>query len=117
MSGARSYHAGLAAEDAVARLYETNGAQVLERRWRGTAGEVDLILEQGGTVVFVEVKQSRDTGTAALHLTDRQAARIYAAAEEFLATRPGGLLTETRIDVALVDGQGNITIIENAIAG
>lgn len=117
MSGARSYHAGLAAEDAVARHYEAQGAQVLERRWRGAAGEVDLIFDHAGVVVFVEVKQSRDTATAALHLTDRQAARIYAAAEEFLATRPGGLLTDTRIDAALVDGQGAVTIIENAIAG
>lgn len=117
MSGARSYHAGRAAEDAVARHYESQGARVLERRWRGKGGEIDLIFEQAESVIFVEVKQSRDIATAASHLTERQAARIYATAEEYLATRPDGLLTDTRIDAALVDVHGVVTVIENAIAG
>lgn len=117
MSGARSYHAGRVAEDAVARGYEARGARVLERRWRGQGGEIDLILAEGDVTVFVEVKQSRDAATAASHVSPAQAARILAAAQEFMATRPGGLLAEARIDVALVDGQGRVTIVENAFAG
>ena len=44
----------------------------------------------------------------------RQVRRLYAAAEEFLGQHPGGTLTEVRFDVALVDGQGDTRIIENA---
>jgi len=53
---------------------------------------------------------------AAEHLTERQMARIYGAASEFIGNEPAGQLTPCRIDVALVDGQGRIEILENAYA-
>lgn len=117
MSGARSYHAGLSAEDAVARYYEQHGYELLHRRWRGEGGEIDLILQGQGCIIFVEVKQSRSTATAASHLGARQSARILRAAQGFLALQPGGLDTPSRIDAALVDGQGRIEIVENALQG
>lgn len=116
MSGARSYHAGLAAEDQVARLYSRSGRTVAARRWRGLSGEIDLIFRDGAEVIFIEVKQSRTHAQAAEHLTPRQMRRIYGAAEEFLGGEPAGALTPCRIDVALVDGMGRIEILENAIA-
>lgn len=116
MTGAVSYHAGLAAEEAVAQRYVAAGRTVAARRWRGKAGEIDIIMRQGRVVVFVEVKQSRTHAEAALHLTPRQFARIALAAEEFVGDEPDGSLTEMRFDVALVDGQGVIEILENAYA-
>jgi putative endonuclease len=114
MTGARSYHAGLAAEDQVAQHYERSGRAIAARRWRGAAGEIDLIARDGAVVIFIEVKQSRSHAAAIEHLTPRQFARIYRAAEEFLGGEPAGGLTEVRFDVALVDGSGRIEIIENA---
>jgi putative endonuclease len=116
MSGARSYHAGLAAEEQVAQFYSRSGREVCARRWRGTAGEIDLIARNGAEVIFIEVKQSATHALAAEHLTPRQMARIYASASEFLAGEPGGQLTESRFDVALVDATGKIEILENAFA-
>ena len=58
MSGAVSYHAGVAAEAAVARLYETGGTPITARRWRSEAGEIDLIARNGAEIIFIEVKQS-----------------------------------------------------------
>ena len=116
MSGARSYQAGLSAENQVAQLYERSGRTVCARRWRGTGGEIDLIARDGANVIFIEVKQSRTHALAAEHLTPRQMARIYASASEFLAGEPGGQNTEARFDVALVDGSGRIDILENAFA-
>jgi len=55
MSGAVSYHAGIAAEAAVARLYETGGTPIAARRWRSAAGEIDLIARNGAEVIFIEV--------------------------------------------------------------
>jgi len=115
MSGAVSYHGGLAAEEAVARLYQTRGHLVLAKRYRSKAGEIDLVVEKDGIVVFVEVKKSRTTSRAAYALSERQMARIYASAALFLETRPDGQNSDARFDVALVNGQGTISVIENAI--
>jgi putative endonuclease len=116
MSGARSYHAGLAAEESVAQCYMRSGRVVAARRWRGKSGEIDLIARDGATVIFIEVKQSHTHAEAALHLTPRQFDRIYRAAAEFMGGEPFGSLTDVRFDVALVDGTGIIEILENAYA-
>ncbi|EKE43863.1 hypothetical protein OCGS_1844 [Oceaniovalibus guishaninsula JLT2003] len=116
MSGARSYRAGLAAEERVAAEYRRTGHVALERRWRGAGGEIDLIFHKGAEVIFVEVKQSRSHDRAAASLSQRQIARLYAAAAEFLGTRPEGSLTPARFDVATVDGTGRVSILENAFA-
>ena len=36
------------------------GMQILERNWRCSAGEIDLVLRDGGTLVICEVKTRRD---------------------------------------------------------
>ena len=115
--GAMSYQAGLAAEEQVAQLYNRSGRLICARRWRGQAGEIDLIARDGEKLIFIEVKQSRTHAQAADHLTVQQIARIYDAASEFLAGEPAGQLTDVRFDVALVDGAGRIEILENACAG
>ncbi len=112
--GQVSYHAGRAAEDIVARDYMRRAGTIAHRRWRGSAGEVDLIAREGDRVVFIEVKKSRSFAMAAERLTPRQMARICNAAEEFVAGEPRGQMTEMRFDLALVDGIGAVHIIENA---
>jgi len=114
MTGSVGYHAGRSAEAIAARNYQRRGWRLREERWRGTAGEIDLILEKPGEIVFVEVKKSRDFATAAARLSTRQQGRIYAAAGSYLGLLPTGQDTEARIDVALVDGVGAVEIIENA---
>ncbi len=114
MGGAVSYHAGLSAEDQVAEHYNRSGRQVCARRWRGSAGEIDLIARHGAAVIFIEVKKSTTHAMAAEHLTARQMARIYNSASEFLAGEPAGQMTEARFDVALVNAAGEIEILENA---
>lgn len=115
--GQTNYHAGLAAEDCVARVYESGGIPICARRWRGLTGEIDLIGRSGDTVIFVEVKQSRTHDLAASHLSQAQIGRIFTTVDEFLAGEPKGLLTDVRIDLALVDGQGRVEVVENAFAG
>jgi len=115
MSGAVSYHNGLAAEESVARLYKTKGHAIVAKRWRSPAGEIDLITRKDGNVIFVEVKKARDFATAAGRLGPRQIRRIYRSAEIFLDGEPDGVDSNARFDVALVDGCGEISVIENAI--
>ncbi|SEO02943.1 putative endonuclease [Salinihabitans flavidus] len=112
--GQRAALAGLAAEAQVMRDYERHGFKMAARRWRGQGGEIDLILRSGAALIFVEVKQSRDFAHAAESLRPAQMQRLVAAASEFLAGEPGGQLTEARFDVALVNGRGEVRILENA---
>lgn len=116
MSGARSYHAGLAAEDQVSRLYARAGHPLAARRWRSAAGEIDLVHRDGASLIFIEVKQAATHAIAAERLGPRQVARLVAAAMLFVASEPRGLDTDIRFDVALVDGQGQISIVENALS-
>jgi len=114
MSGSVGYHAGLAAEDLVASDYASRDHAIAARRWRGKAGEIDLIAREGDTVVFVEVKKSRSFATAAARLGRRQMERILTSASEFLASEPRGQLTDVRFDLAVVNGVGALKVIENA---
>ena len=115
MTGAVSYQSGLAAEYAVAADYRRRGFSEAARRWRGEGGEIDLVFRDGAGLVFVEVKKARDFARAAERLTVRQLQRIWNAASEFLGAEPGGLMTQVRVDLALVDGVGRIRVIENVM--
>lgn len=114
-TGRSNYLAGQAAEEAVLRHYEARGLRLAKARWRGKAGEVDLILRDGGDLVFVEVKHSRSFDSAAARLLPKQVERLMRAAEEFAGGEPKGLLSEMRFDVALVNGKGEVHILENAL--
>ena len=112
-----NYLAGHAAEASVARHYEDRGIAICARNWRGISGEIDLIGRDGDVVVFIEVKQSKTHDLAASHVSQGQIGRIFATVDEFVAGEPKGLLTDVRIDLALVDGLGRIEVVENAFAG
>lgn len=113
MAGRESYLAGLAAEDSVARDYERRGYGVVARRWRGSGGEIDLVLRDRDGFVFVEVKKARDFARAAGRLSAAQLGRICQTACEFLAGVPGGGLAAMRFDLAMVDGVGRMERLEN----
>ncbi len=114
LRGRVAYLSGDAAEIIVARTYERRGFHVARRRWRGPAGEIDLIINDGASLIFVEVKKSRSFEKAAENLTPAQMQRIYTSAECYLGDMPQGQLTNVRFDVALVDQIGDVRIVENA---
>lgn len=104
---------GRMAEDSVTLTYQRAGAVLLASRWRGLAGEIDLILREGDCLVFVEVKKSCSHAMAAQRLDRRQMDRICLAALEYV-DRHGNGLSEMRFDAALVDDMGRIDVIANA---
>lgn len=114
MSGATGYHGGQVAEDSVARRYAALGYEIAARRWRGSGGEIDLVLRDAGAVICVEVKRSASHEAALTRLGARQIDRIMAAASEFVAGEPAGQLTELRFDLATVDGAGTVRVLKNA---
>ena len=112
--GRLAFLSGAAAEDAVQRHYERQGLTCRARRWRGAAGEIDLIFSDGVSVIFVEVKQAPTHDLAVQALQPAQVRRILAAGEQYLDGEPAGSLTDRRYDLASVDGQGRIQVIAGA---
>jgi putative endonuclease len=106
--------AGARAEDVCAGMLRAAGLRVLERNWRCRLGEIDLIAEEGGVLVFAEVRMRRAWafGGAGESVTAGKRARIMAAARLYLSRRRE---TQCRFDVFLVDGPaGDVKWIRNA---
>lgn len=89
---------------------------ILARRWRGQAGEIDIVCKDGETAVFLEVKHARHFPAALSRVRPSQVRRVFSAVEEFLGSRHGDGLSDLRVDLALVDGHGAVEIVENAFA-
>ena len=53
---------GAAAETAALALLQSAGLQLLARNARSRFGELDLVMRDGDTLVFVEVRQRSGTG-------------------------------------------------------
>ncbi len=94
---------GQRAEELCADLLRRAGLRILARNWRCRLGEIDLVAEEAGTLVFAEVRLRRDAryGGAAESVTAAKRARLVAAARLYLAGRGGA---PCRFDVLLLDG-------------
>lgn len=114
--GRMGYHAGLEAERSVARRYLRAGYRFAAHRHKTDSGEIDLVMRRGDAVIFIEVKKSVSHARAAAALGPRQIARLLGAGMQFVAKEPRGQDTDMRFDVALVDGQGQVEVLENALA-
>ncbi|MFF3064525.1 YraN family protein [Oerskovia sp. NPDC057915] len=99
------------AKDAVGRYGEKVAATylveagwvVLDRNWRGTRGELDLVARDGDVLVAVEVKTRRGTGFGhpAEAVTPDKLARLRRLTGEWVATHPVRPAS-IRIDVVAV---------------
>lgn len=93
---------GRRGEDLVARWYEAAGYTVLDRNWRCRAGELDLVLQRGRTVVFCEVKtrSSNRFGAPVEAVTATKQRRLRSLGAQWLAAT--GRRGDVRFDVASV---------------
>ena len=82
---------------------------------KGTgAGEVDIIVKNQTTLVFIEVKKRKDLTTAAYAIQPKQQQRIRRGAEAFLANHFEYLKFDIRFDAILIEYPFKIEHIENA---
>lgn len=100
---ARNVEIGALGENIAVEYLGEQGMVVLERNWRCRYGEVDVIGEDDGTVVFVEVKTRTGGGygTPAEAVTHAKQARIRRLAALWLREQPRGWPT-VRFDVVAV---------------
>ncbi len=104
---------GRAGEDAAARYLISRGYRIRARRYRVRAGEIDLIAEDAGTLVFGEVKSRRTIlcGAPAEAVDGRKRMHLVRAARFYLS-REIGRDRLCRFDVVevLVDSGGSFRI-------
>ncbi len=95
---------GDAGEKLARRRLEQLGYEFISANWRCRAGELDLVMRDGDVVVFVEVKTRRGEalGSAEEAVTATKAARLFRAAEAFLATRPDFADAFWRVDLVAI---------------
>lgn len=105
---------GRQAEDEVAATWVARGYDVLAQRLRTKSGEIDLIIADSGTLIFVEVKSRASFSEAAYAVVPRQQRRLLDAADLVLAEHSNWHRPSMRFDVALVCN-GQIEHIEDAI--
>ena len=77
---------GKAAEDLAAAALECRGYAITARRYRTRCGEIDIVAERDGVLVFVEVKARMDGefGTAAEAVTRWKQRRLTRMARDYL---------------------------------
>jgi putative endonuclease len=103
-----------------ADLLEARGYRIIERNWRRPEGELDLVADDRGILVFVEVRSrtGEERGHPLETVNARKRARVVRAARLYLeATQPAA--TAFRFDVVGVifacDGaRPTITHVEDA---
>lgn len=107
-------------ENAARRYLEMKGYVVHHLQWRCRAGEIDIVAQDGETLVFVEVKtrHAQDAGTALEMITPAKRRRLIESAYAYIASI-GQDDAVWRIDAVavLVDGRDDmrITHVENVL--
>ena len=100
---------GQASEMRAEQFLVAKGYRILDRNVRTQLGELDLVADDQGVVVFVEVK-GRSTeafGGALLAVDHRKRAKLTKLAAQYLAQRHWSDKA-CRFDIVLVQGQSSI---------
>jgi putative endonuclease len=105
---------GRTGEDLAIAELERRGYAILERRYRTRGGEIDIVADDGGTLVFVEVKARVDAefGTAAEAVGGWKQRRLVRMARDYLARRAVANDRPCRFDVVAVMLDGPEPVIE-----
>ena len=92
-------------EEKAAKYLLENDYKIIERNWRTRKGEIDIIAEKNGTLVFVEVKTLPSGNIETLsHLLDkRKQKRIEETAKCFIVKNRKYNSSYIRFDVIIID--------------
>jgi len=96
------------------RHLRAHGLSTLARNFHCRLGEIDLIMRDGETIVFVEVRYRKNNhfGSAIESVTHNKQLKICRAAGIFLSRRPGLASLPCRFDVIGISGEPGNTSLE-----
>jgi putative endonuclease len=106
---------GRAGEDLAAEWYRHRGFRILDRNWRSSLGELDLVARSGRIVVMAEVKTRRSDafGIPALAVNPAKQRRLRRLAAQWLAERGTRERLDVRFDVVAITGS-RVDVYERA---
>ena len=108
MSTAAHLQAGQQAEDRALAALLQDGLQLVQRNYRCPQGELDLVMQDGNTLVIVEVRFRRDRGfgDAAASIGSAKQHKLILAAQHLLQTDSRLRRRSMRFDVfAITEGR------------
>jgi putative endonuclease len=94
-----SHSKGQHAENACCEYLKQQGLKLIARNYRGHRGEIDIIMQDSNTLVFIEVRFRKNNlyGDGLESVTTKKQQRILNTAEEYLQNETK--LKNARIDV------------------
>jgi putative endonuclease len=97
-------------ESIAAKYLQNRGYKILERNWRCARGEIDLIIDAGDILAFVEVKtrKSRAMGTPEEGLTAKKSLKLLELAQTYMLEK--NIDVDWRIDMVAVECDTNGTL-------
>ncbi|MET0070749.1 MAG: YraN family protein [Candidatus Thiodiazotropha sp.] len=114
---ARHLEFGQQAEQQALDFLQSRGLKLLQRNFRCKTGEIDLVMREAETLVFVEVRyrQTNDFGRALETVTASKQRKLLATANRYLQLKR--LDSACRFDVIALNGSGSTPVewIKNAI--
>lgn len=108
---------GQKAENQALDFLQQQGLRLLERNYRCRGGEIDLIMQAGKTLVFVEVRQRHSArfGSALESVDGKKRAKLLHSAQHYLMCHPKWRHESCRFDVVAIEGEaGKIHWIQHA---
>lgn len=119
-TGSNKTEIGRLAEQLAERYLKAKGLKLVARNYRCRGGEIDLIMDDGTSQVFVEVRYRKHLsfGGAAASVDRKKQQRLLLAAQHYLQ-RQGSTDKACRFDVIAIspdrNGQPALEWIQNAI--
>lgn len=106
MHGNTRQSAGREAEAFALRYLQQQGLQLIAQNWLCKRGELDLVMLDGDTVVFVEVRYRRHSawGGALESVDFRKQQKLVLAAQLFLQSETQWADAACRFDVVAIEG-------------
>ena len=107
-------------KDAEARAcgyLQAQGLQLVQRNYHSRRGEIDLIMQDKDSLVFIEVRYRRQSrfGSAAESVNRHKQSKLIACANHYIQTHKERARQACRFDVVSIDGNMNsIDWIKNA---
>ena len=108
-----NHPSGQAAEQRALQFLQQQGGELIVQNWHCRYGEIDLIMQFGATIVFVEVK-FRKTGAfggAAYSITPSKLVKVQKTIEYYLQTY--SIHAPCRLDAVLLQGDAAPQWIQN----
>lgn len=105
---------GRAAEDLALQHLQGHGLRLIERNWLCRLGELDLVMIDGDTVVFIEVRyrQYQAWGGPLESVDARKREKLSNAANAFLQQHSRWQRHPCRFDVIAIQPAGNTPTLE-----